>query len=163
MVGSYNLTGAACLWHTEHSVLVGPESESSIQGLWNKLRQMWDDIKTAEIIISKAVPKQRCSTRCRQSAQSVQKAKEVGELWSTSCLPLFGIGKNQLDHHVSKCQDSYSLDHSILLAQKKISVRWQCSSVPHKFVCFVKLYFPLLGQCRGNKNDSTILSIPLCF
>lgn len=53
MVWLYNLTGTARLRHTEHSVLLGPESESSIEGLRNEFRQLWDGMKTAEIIISR--------------------------------------------------------------------------------------------------------------
>ena len=51
IIGSYNLTGAARLRHTEHSVLLG--SESNIEGLLNEFRQLWGNIKTAEIKISR--------------------------------------------------------------------------------------------------------------
>lgn len=51
MIGSYNLTGAARLRHTEHSVLLGPES--NIDGLKNEFRLMWDDIKTGELRIDR--------------------------------------------------------------------------------------------------------------
>ena len=51
MIGSYNLTGAARLRHTEHSVLLGPES--NIEGLRNEFRQLWDDITSAEVKISR--------------------------------------------------------------------------------------------------------------
>ena len=51
IIGSYNLTGAARLRHTEHSVLLG--SESNIEGLRNEFRQLWGNIKTAEIKISR--------------------------------------------------------------------------------------------------------------
>ena len=51
MIGSYNLTGAARLRHTEHSVLLGPDS--NIEGLRDEFRQMWDKINTGEIKISR--------------------------------------------------------------------------------------------------------------
>jgi len=53
MIGSYNLTGAARLRHTEHSVLLGPEPDSNIEGLRDEFRQMWGEINTEEIIISR--------------------------------------------------------------------------------------------------------------
>lgn len=51
MIGSYNLTGAARLRHTEHSILLGPES--NIEKLRNEYREMWSDIKTAKIKMSR--------------------------------------------------------------------------------------------------------------
>jgi hypothetical protein len=51
MIGSYNYTAAARLRHTEHAVLLGPDSD--LEGMKVELAEMWHTIPGTELKFSR--------------------------------------------------------------------------------------------------------------